>query len=85
MLLAECQTTLEVWNEHSAEFCEFHPIGRKAGDELLRLQAKYARAYTVLQNHKHNCSLCRLASRMGGRVPENNSATLFDKEKEMCA
>jgi hypothetical protein len=79
-LLAECQRTLEIWNEHRAEFCQFRFIGREAGDELLRLQAKYARAYTVLQNHEHNCSLCRLASRMEGRDSENTTEALPDYE-----
>ena len=60
-LLAECQRALEIWNEHRAEFCQFRFIGREAGDELLRLQAKYARAYTVLQNHERKCSLCQLS------------------------
>jgi hypothetical protein len=81
-LLEECQRALEIWNEHRAEACQFRFIGREAGDELLRLQAKYARAYTVLQNHEHSCSLCQLASRMEGRDSENNSSTLFDNE--MC-
>jgi hypothetical protein len=82
VLLAECQRALEIWNEHRAEFCQFRFIGREAGDELLRLQAKYARAYTVLQNHEHNCSLCQLASRMEGRDSENGLDTLSDNE--MC-
>ncbi len=80
MLRAESQRTLEIWNEHRAEFCQFRFIGREAGDELLRLQAKYARAYTVLQNHERNCSLCQLASRMEGRDSENSSDTLSDYE-----
>ena len=79
-LLAECQKALEIWNEHRAEFCQFRFVGREAGDELLRLQAKYARAYTFLQNHERNCSLCQLASRSEGRDSENNSATAFDNE-----
>jgi hypothetical protein len=80
MLLAECQTALETWNEHRAEFCQFRSIERKAGDELLRLQAKYARAYTVLRNHERNCPLCQLASRMEGHDSENNSEALSDYE-----
>jgi hypothetical protein len=42
-------------NEHRAKICRSHFVGREAGDELLRLQATYARAYTVLQNHEHDC------------------------------
>ena len=62
-LLEESQGALEIWEEHRAEFCQFRFIGREAGDELLRLQAKYARAYALLQNHQRNCSRCQLESR----------------------
>jgi hypothetical protein len=79
-LLSESENALEIWNEHRAEFCQVRFIRREAGDELLRLQAKYARAYTVLQNHERNCSLCQLASRMEGRDSENSSDTLSDYE-----
>jgi hypothetical protein len=79
-LLEESQSALEIWNEHRAEFCQFRFIGREAGAELLRLQTKYARAYTVLQNHERNCSLCQLESRMEGRDSENSSDTLSDYE-----
>jgi len=79
-LLEESQSSLEIWNEHRAEFCQFVLSGREAGDELLRLQAKYARAYIVLQNHERNCSLCQLVSRIEGRDSENSSDTFSDYE-----
>jgi len=79
-LLEECQRALEIWNEHRAEFCQFRFIGSEAGDELLRLQAKYARGYTVLQNHEHSCSVCQLVSGVEGRDPENSSEALSDNE-----
>ena len=79
-LLEESQSSLEIWNEHRAEFCQFRFIGREAGDELLRLQAKYARAYIVLQNHERNRSLCQLVSRIEGRDSENSSDTFSDYE-----
>ena len=79
-LLEESQGALDIWNEHRAEFCQFRFMGREAGDELLRLQAKYARAYTVLQNHERNCSLCQLVSRIEGRDSENSSDTFSDYE-----
>jgi hypothetical protein len=72
-LLEESQSALEIWNEHLAKFCQFRFMSRGAGDELLRLQAKYARAYTVLQNHERNCSLCQLASGIKGRDSETSS------------
>jgi hypothetical protein len=42
--LEECQRALEIWNEHRAEVCQSRLSGTEAGEELLRLQAKYARA-----------------------------------------
>jgi hypothetical protein len=81
-LLEVSESALEIWNEHRAEFCQFRFIGREAGDELLRLQAKYARAYTVLQNHAHNCSLCQSVSRIEGHDSENSSDTA--SAYEMC-
>jgi hypothetical protein len=81
-LLEGSESALEIWNEHRAESCQFRFIGREADDELLRLQAKYARAYTVLQNHERNCSLCQLASRMEAHDPENSSDILTTYE--MC-
>lgn len=83
-LLEECEKALKIWDEHRAEFCEFRSISREAGDELLSLQAKYARAYTVLQNHKRNCSVCQLVSGVKGPGPvsEKNADILSDNE--MC-
>jgi hypothetical protein len=78
-LFEESQRALEMWNERRAEFCHSHLSGKEAGDELLRLQAKYARAYTVLRNHARNCSLCQLASRMEGRNSENSSRASVDE------
>jgi hypothetical protein len=79
-LLEECQVALEIWNEHRAEISQSRLIGKEAGDELLRLQAKYARAYTVLQNHLHNCLRCQLVSRIEGCRTESNSDALSDSE-----
>ena len=73
-LFEECQRALDIWNEHRAEFCRSRPTGREAGDELLRLQVNYARAYTILQRHSHSCRLCQLASRIAGFDPVDSSA-----------
>ena len=76
MLLEECQRTLETWNEFRAEFCQFRFFRREAGDELLRLQAKCVRAYSELQNHERNCSLCQLTAGIEGYDSENLSEAL---------
>jgi hypothetical protein len=72
-LLEECERALAIWNEHRAEISQSRLVGKEGADELLRLQANYARAYTVLQNHAHNCSFCQLVSRLEGRDSENTS------------
>lgn len=78
-LLEGSQRSLEIWNERRAEVLHSRPITMEAGDELVGLQAKFARAYTVLQNHVHNCMLCQSA-RIEGRDSENSSDTLSDYE-----
>lgn len=77
-LLEESQGALEIWNEHRAEICESGLIGKEAGDQLLRLQANFARAYAVLQHHSQDCLLCRLVSRIEGRDSENHSDAFCD-------
>lgn len=77
-LLEESQHALEIWNEHRAEVLHSRLIEKEAGDELLRLQANYARAYTVLRNHANNCLQCQLVSRIEGCDSEDNSGAFSD-------
>jgi hypothetical protein len=77
-LLEECEGALAIWNARRAEISQSCLVGKEAGDELLRLQAKYARAYTVLQNHAYNCAFCQLVSRLEGRDSKNSSHALSD-------
>jgi hypothetical protein len=75
-LLEECDRALNIWNEQRASICESGVSGKKTGDELLRLQAKYAKAYTVLQNHAKNCLQCQMAARVAelmSRVERSDS------------
>ena len=75
-LLEDCQSALELWDGHRAEVCESRFIRKEAGDQLLRLQAKYARAYAVMQRHSEDCLLCQLVSRMEGSDSENTAKAL---------
>jgi len=77
-LTEECQRALENWDEHRAEFCRTRPIRQEAGDELLRLQAKYARAHTVLQRHVHDCLLCQMVAGAEQQHSENSSESYFE-------
>jgi hypothetical protein len=80
-LLEESQIALEVWNDHRAEVCNSRLVGREAGDELLRLQADFARAYAVLQRHQQDCPLCQLVSTIEGRGSEYGWDALSDSTK----
>jgi hypothetical protein len=81
ILLEECQSALEFWDLHRAEVCESRLTGKEAGDELLRLQAKFARAYAVLQRHPQDCPLCQLVSTMAERDSENSWDALSDSTR----
>jgi hypothetical protein len=63
-LLEESASARRRWYERRSEICRVHLVGKETGNELLRLQANYARAYTLLEKHIHTCSLCRLVSRI---------------------
>jgi hypothetical protein len=73
-----CISALEIWNGHRAEIGQPRLIGKEAGDELLPLQANFARAYAVLQHHTQDCRLCQLVSRIEGRDSENQSDAFSD-------
>jgi hypothetical protein len=72
-LLEESQRALETWNDLRAEVTSSRVVGREAGDELLRLQAKFARAYAMLQHHMHHCFLCKLMAHIEGNDSEYGS------------
>jgi hypothetical protein len=77
-LLEECERALASWNERRTKITKSRLVAKDAGDELLRLQAKYARAYTLLQNHSHHCTFCQLVKRLEGRKSENSSDVVSD-------
>jgi len=66
-LLFACQKALETWRERREETTLFRFDGRSTGEELLRLQAEYARSYSRLERHADNCELCSFVSRVGSR------------------
>jgi hypothetical protein len=66
-LLEECQGALKNWNVRRAEIHHSGVRGKKTDDELRKLPAKYAKAYSLLLNHGHDCETCRWVSRMERR------------------
>jgi hypothetical protein len=79
-LLKECQNASKIWNEQRAEIYWLRLRGKKVEDELRRLQAQYARAYSMLQKHAHDCALCQFVSSIAGLNSENNSDALSESE-----
>ena len=63
-LLEDSLRARETWNERRNETCNSHLVGKETGDELLRLQANYARAYTRLRKHVQSCLRCQPVSRI---------------------
>ena len=63
-LLENSAATRFAWRKLQAEMCWTRLVPKEIADELLRLQAKYARAYTLLQKHVHACGQCEPLSRI---------------------
>jgi hypothetical protein len=63
-LLEEAEGARDIWDKRRAEICSSRLVGKKTGDELLRLQANYARAYTLLRKHVQDCHRCQLVSKI---------------------
>jgi hypothetical protein len=77
-LLEECQCNLEIWNQRRAEISDSRVIKTADGDELLRLQANFARAYALLQHHSVECELCELIAQLEGGAAMNGWESLSD-------
>jgi len=64
-LLKECQRALHAWKDRREEIARVGLRGKRAGDELQKLQAEYARAYNRLERHAQTCSVCRFTAELG--------------------
>jgi len=79
-LLFACQRALESWRTRREEVATLGFANRKASEELLRLQADYARAYSRLESHEDKCELCRFVSKIGGRNYAAISAAALERK-----
>jgi hypothetical protein len=64
-LLQLCQQALDCWAKRREEASELGLHGKELGDELIRLQAGFAKSYAVLRKHKRECSRCQFAANVG--------------------
>jgi hypothetical protein len=63
-LLEEAKRARDIWDDRRTEICNSRLVGKETGDELLRLQANYARAYALLRKHVQSCLRCEPVSRI---------------------
>jgi hypothetical protein len=79
-LLCVCVQSLHAWRDLREEIAGSGLRSKEAGDELMRLQADYAKAYSRLENHKDNCELCHFVSKISGRNEASLSVVVMDKK-----
>jgi hypothetical protein len=79
-LLFACQRALESWRARREAATTNGFASKKTADDLLRLQADYARAYSRLESHEEKCELCRFVSKIGGRNYAAISTAAFEKK-----
>lgn len=80
-LLHQCEHARQAsaaWRADMIAAPAIDKINKEVTDELLRLQAKYAKAYAKLEQHNQHCSLCQFVARMSEaqRLFGNISPTL---------
>ena len=63
-LLARYQQALEAWAKLRETSWNLGLHGKELTGELLRLQAEFARAYTLLHQHTRECLLCRFGTKL---------------------
>jgi hypothetical protein len=79
-LLFACHKAQESWRAEREEVARNGFPSKKKSDELLRLQADYARAYSRLESHEDRCELCRFVSKIGGRDYAAVSTAALEKK-----
>jgi hypothetical protein len=64
-LLEEREAARHNWNEQRVAIFELGLRGKEMDDELLSLQARFAKANALVCNHLRDCRLCESARRAG--------------------
>jgi hypothetical protein len=79
-LLIACHNALELWRNRREEISASRSVTKEAANELLRLQADYAKAYSRVEKHADNCDLCCFVSKIGGRNNATISIPVLDRK-----
>jgi hypothetical protein len=80
-LLVTCKNALDRWRKRREEVLAAGLSGDKVANELLRLQADYAKAYSRLERHEHECGLCQFVSKIGGRDYSSISTAALERKR----
>lgn len=72
-LLDQCQRALSAWSDRSEKARRQHLSGDAVGRELLSLQARFAKCYTVLQKHTRTCERCVAVAQMNKFIAESTN------------
>jgi hypothetical protein len=72
-LLDQCQHALSSWSDRSEKARRDQLTGEAVGRELLSLQARFAKCYTILQKHTRTCERCVAVSQMNKFIAESNN------------
>lgn len=57
-LVEERESARQIWNEQREAIFELGLRGKEIDDELLCLQARFAKANALVSNHLRDCRLC---------------------------
>jgi len=82
ILLGESEAALEAWDERREQIAQSHSSGKEVGDEMLSVQADYAKAYTALRKHVSNCAICQFFLR---NSTEESEYDWYEKSRRMPA
>lgn len=72
-LLFACQRALENLLRLQKQVASHPFAGADTSNQLLPLEAAYARAYAQLESHDERCQLCRFVSELGHRNSSSSS------------
>jgi len=76
-LLEKSLEKYEAWESHRKAVCEAGSNAKESGDQLLRLQADYAKAYNDLRTHLRTCSICQFFSSLESCEDSRDSNLLY--------
>jgi hypothetical protein len=81
-LLEKSHAKYEVWESRRKKVSQAHANTLESGDELLRLQADYAKAYNDLCTHVRTCKICQFFSKTD-RCEDSRDDNLFHASRSL--